>query len=254
MVGSAPDPLETVMKSQPHPALSPAPLPRRRPRLVAAGVVAAFAALVTLGVAAQAAEGVGGRPGGFRPPTGGPPRVTRPPVTIPRPADQIRGARGRQVRGPRPDLDRLEGIIESTVDRARWSDTVWSVVFWNWVRGDKIGSCVTASTKRANRIARDIAQAIRSGDFDPKGHVITVGVRSGYVAPNFLPVIGGASFHTYTVVEVKTARGETIEMYEVDSYVIPESDIDRLGDTLIPSQFINWKNPKHQSTKVRRIK
>ena len=54
----------------------------RSPRLAQACAALALAAVMTMGFAgaAQAAEGVGGRPGGVRPPTGGPPRVVRPGV------------------------------------------------------------------------------------------------------------------------------------------------------------------------------
>ena len=126
------------------------------------------------------------------------------------------------------DFDKLNDIISDAVKSNAWSNTVWSQVF-----GGNNGSCVDASISRANDIAASIRGAIASGELNLHGHTVRVGNRSGYQ-------VAGASFHTYTVIEVVDPSGRPVRTIEADNYVF-------VAPSVGEGRPVNWDDPTDQS-------
>ncbi|NNL65766.1 MAG: hypothetical protein HKP30_05955 [Myxococcales bacterium] len=141
------------------------------------------------------------------------------------------------ARPPKFDYDKLEEIIRDASNDAWWRDNVWWQVF-----GGNGGSCVDASESRSSSIADGIRGAVLSGELNLRNHTIRVGVRSGYQ-------VGGLSIHTYSVIEVRDANGNSVRTIEVDNYVLPIADIDSDADTLPIGRAspVDWSDPSQQA-------
>ena len=101
-------------------------------------------------------------------------------------------------------------------------------------------SCVEASEARAGDVAAEIQKRVKNGQLNLHGHTIKVGVRSGYQT-------FGASWHTYTVIEVQDPTGKSVRTIEVDTYVVPTADVDTPDDLIGPPQPIDWADPSQQA-------
>lgn len=142
---------------------------------------------------------------------------------------------------PPVDYAALEAAIRAGASKNAGRDTVWSRVFGNWWNDRKVESCVEASEARAADVAAEIRRRMANGELDLRGHTVTVGTRSGYQ-------ILGASFHTYTVIEVKDPSGKAVRTMEVDTYVVPVADIDSPDDFIGPPTPVKWNDPAQQAT------
>lgn len=115
-----------------------------------------------------------------------------------------------------PNLNELKNDVLAAANSAGWRDTIYT-------RVPSGQSCVESSEDRARTIANYLQGLRDDGKFG--AYQATVGTKSGYDA-------GLGSMHTFTVVEIKDARGRTVATWEVDNYLGKGS--------IIESGFVDW--------------